>query len=499
MGRRANNEGSIYRRKDGRWEAAAYFVTTSGIRKRKRFYGPTRTVAHSKLLAAKTQATQGIRVPDQTWRLGDYLDYWLEKFVKPHRAPKTYEQYEGAARLYLKPGLGGHTLVNLSVAQVQMFLDTQITNGASTRRVQIMRTALSAALTRAMREELLIRNVARLAEVRSYKPKRLKPWSIAEAQQFIGASRDHTLFAAFALLLFYGMRSGEVLGLRWCDLNFEHRTLHLRQQLQRVGRSLLLRGLKTEASERDLPMLTALDDPLWSRLAPPPRARDHPEQLVFMTSAGTPIEPRNFRRSFRRLCAQHDIRVIRLHYLRHTTTTLLKNLGVPERDIQLILGHASVQTTRELYEHGDLGIQEAGLTQLAERLLGQHDKQAASDSHWTGGNVDYRSRQILPSSQHHVAFSTSINSGGPSGARTQDTLLKSSPDSIIQNRLTEVNRALEVTRSRWFVGLVAVNFAVRSHQSKPLRPDRPRRPAVAAGSLHRPRTTPSCVLHPGRE
>src|SRR5437868_5047362 len=115
MGRRANGEGTIYRRKDGRWDASAYFLTSSGKSKRQHFYGETRAEAHDKLVAAQNQAQQGVVLPDKNWKVGEYLDYWLENIIKPNRRPATYEQYEWIVRLHLKPALGGCYLRRLTV------------------------------------------------------------------------------------------------------------------------------------------------------------------------------------------------------------------------------------------------------------------------------------------------------------------------------------------------------------------------------------------------
>lgn len=167
MGRRANGEGSVCRRKDGRYEGAAYFLTTSGQRKRVRVYGKTRREAHDKLVAAKTQAQAGIAIPDKSWKLGEYLDYWLGSIIRPNRRPATYEQYEWIVRLHLKPVLGGQFLNRLSVQLIQRFVNNLLSEGHSVRKVQLIRGTLSAALTRAVREELLVRNVARLVDLRS--------------------------------------------------------------------------------------------------------------------------------------------------------------------------------------------------------------------------------------------------------------------------------------------------------------------------------------------
>jgi len=163
--RRVNGEGSVYKRGDGYWVGALDVPTTSGARKRVVVYGKTLAEAREKLAKVQQDVRSGIPVSDKVWKLGPYLDYWLENFVKRNRRPATYNLYEMIVRLYLKPGLGSRKLTSLTVPMVQEFLNRRLQKGDSIRKVQVMRTVLSAALTRAVREELIVRNVARLVEL----------------------------------------------------------------------------------------------------------------------------------------------------------------------------------------------------------------------------------------------------------------------------------------------------------------------------------------------
>src|SRR5262249_9133461 len=138
---------------------------TSGARKRVVVYGKTLAEAREKLSKVQQDVRSGIPLPDKVRKLGPYLDYWLENFVKRNRRPATYNLYEMIVRLYLKPGLGSRKLTTLTVPMVQEFLNRRLQKGDSVRKVQVMRTVLSAALTRAVREELIGRNVARLVEL----------------------------------------------------------------------------------------------------------------------------------------------------------------------------------------------------------------------------------------------------------------------------------------------------------------------------------------------
>jgi integrase len=377
--RRINGDGSVYKRKDGYWVGAFYARTTSGARKRVVVYGKTLDDARDKLGKAQHEARSGIPVPDQAWRLGPYLEYWLENFVKRNRRPATYALYETNIRLYLNPGLGSRKLARLSVADVQRFLGQRLEKGDSVRKVQIMRTVLSAALTRAVREELIVRNVARLAELPEWRPKPVRPWTADEARQFLAVSKSDPLHAAFVLLVLYGLRRGEVLGLRWADIDFNAGVIHVRQQLQRVRGELRLGPVKTHAGQRNLPLLNLARQALEGQIGQQARCRLDmgsawpSTDFVFTSRTGRPIEPRNFVRSFRRICEQNDVRMITIHHVRHTVASLLKDLGVPARDAQIILGHSRLAVTLEIYTHADEQAQRDALNRLHNLFDGTHD------------------------------------------------------------------------------------------------------------------------------
>ncbi|GAA3443176.1 hypothetical protein GCM10018955_26140 [Planomonospora venezuelensis] len=182
---------------------------------------------------------------------------WRRRDAPPLLIRKTtFAKYETIVRLYLKPGLGRKKLDRLTVAEVQTFLNGKI-NGEdhAIGTVHVMRNVLSAALTRAMREEIISRNVARLATLPEIDSKRNQPWTADEARAFLRAARFDPLYPAFVLLLLYGLRRGEALGLRWVDVDFEEGHVNIRRQLVRVGKELHHGPVKTTAGNRSLPLL----------------------------------------------------------------------------------------------------------------------------------------------------------------------------------------------------------------------------------------------------
>lgn len=462
--RNANGEGSIYQLRTGSWAASISVPTTSGKRKRAYVYGKTHAAVSKKLTELKAKNDQGIPTADETWKLGPYLDYWLEAVVKPNRRPATYAQCETIVRLYLKPGIGGRALNALSVPVIQGYLNKLLADGHSASKVHVVRKVLSAALTRAEREELTTRNPARLVELPAEERKEVKPWSASEAIEFLNAVRSHRLYPAFLMLVLYGLRKGEVLGLQKRDVDFNNSTIHLRQQLQRVGRQIIQGPLKTTKSRRDLPLLDPVADALskhWDS--------ESSSELVFTTSEGKPIDPGNFLRDFQRLCRQHGVRVITVHQIRHTVATLLKSFGVADRDIQLILGHSRITTTQEIYQHDDADSRRNVLQGLASTLLADPDIKTIQSSS-SGSLVPYvdssgscKNGCTQPSFMDRVA---SIISGGAYRIRTDDLFHAMTIQTSVMARITEVDRTLKACRVPLMLGTVAVHFAVQSDPSQ---------------------------------
>lgn len=454
MTRRANGEGSVYKRRDGRWAGSAYLPTTTGKLKRIQLYGSTRADVRLRLNARLDQAAKGIYEPDHPWKVGEYLDYWFTEVAGKTRKPKTMELYEGAIRLYLKPGLGTNSLTRLSVVQVQTFLNQQYNAGHSARTVQVMRCVLSAALTRAMREEIVFRNVARLVEVPTWERQEITPWTVEQLTQFLAVARDHQLFSAFVLLILYGLRRGEVLGLRLTDVDFANHQLHIRQQVQAVTGHVIIGSLKTSAGRRDLPLVTFAEHALAAHL----RQRSSnttSTDLVFQSTTGTPIEPNNFTRTFHVLRKRAGLPRIKLHHLRHTAATILKNVGVPARDAQLILGHAHVSTTQQLYQHGDNTSQRRGLALFEQALVGRLD----TNSCQTQLSIHHWAKFLdMKKPLHNRGHFT----GGPGGTRTHDILLKSSTNHTEDPALTGAILLVRARLLALLLGTAAVEHSCQN-------------------------------------
>ncbi|MBQ1054210.1 site-specific integrase [Micromonospora sp. C32] len=399
--RNPNGEGSIYQRaSDGRWVGQAYVLTTDGTRKRKFVYGATWEEAHAKLVELKSRSQRGIPVPDRAWKLADYLPYWLAAYVTDLK-PTTARGYESAVRLHLIPALGTKRLDGLQVQHIKAFMDDFrrkclcCTNGLdkirpadrrccsvgnccqrypSARQIQFVHAVLRNALQHAMREELVSRNVAKLVRVPSPRYKVGKGLSVDQVRKILAASSGHRLHALYVVAATMGLRRGELVGLRWSDVDLDQGTLRVQQTVQRVAGTLHILDAKTEDSEAVLPLpeVTWLSLMEHQERQQAERAglaeiwKDH--DLVFPSERGTPMEPTNLSRSFARLRETAGLPGVRLHDLRHTVVSLLMELGVPPHVVQAIARHADVKVTLKVYAHANLDAMRQALGKLDGRL-----------------------------------------------------------------------------------------------------------------------------------
>jgi len=200
MSRRANGEGTIWRRADGRWCGATYAATNRGGRKRVYVYGKTRAEAREKLTALQRDLDRGVRVSEENWTVQDYLTHWLEKVVRPQRAPKTYQGYELVVRRHIAPILGRRRLRGLSVSDVRQLIRTLEDQGMGARGVQQVHAVLRNGLQCAMRDELIVRNVAKLVQVKTPTYAVGRGLSVEEARALLRGARGERLYALYVPL-----------------------------------------------------------------------------------------------------------------------------------------------------------------------------------------------------------------------------------------------------------------------------------------------------------
>ncbi|WP_406739971.1 tyrosine-type recombinase/integrase [Streptomyces atratus] len=396
---RANGEGTIYQRNDGRWEAAGYVLAADGSRKRVRVYGTTRKNAADKLAEKIADSNRGLPVATADSTVGVYLAYWLNSVAVHRLRENTLTRYATCIRLYLKPGLGTKKLARLTARDVRTFLDRlRTTCQCCAQELDIVRrrccrigeccdkllspltvtyvhSVLKSALEHAVREDELPRNVARNVKTTVPRPRRFTPLTATEARQLLQAAKADRLHALYELALRTGLRKGELLGLHWEDLDLDAGTAAIRRSLQRTRTGgLTPLPTKTRASERRIALPTRCIESLKSH-----RERQEKERtasgtnwrergLVFTTPTGGPLDPANLTRRFCVLLDQTGLRRIRFHDLRHSTATLLLEQGVDLVVIKELLGHAHIGVTAGVYAHVRLRLQRQAIDTLNDSL-----------------------------------------------------------------------------------------------------------------------------------
>jgi integrase len=401
--KRANGEGTIYPRADGRYEGAAYVLMSDGSRRRQRVYGKTRDEVFHKLSELQRLSRQGIPMPSESWTVDRYLEYWLEHVVRPTAKPKTHQGYEVVVRVHLVPVLGRKRLKGLQAADVRRLLAVVehrcrcCAEGIDARRpekkrkccavgkccesfpsvrtIQQVHAVLRNALQNAVKEEIVFRNVARLVSVPTPRYRVHRGIDIEQARKLVTASASDRLHALYVLTLYLGMRRAELLGLRWSDVDLTAGTLEIVQTLQRVAGELRFVPAKTLSSERTVPLIGLCVEALRAHKAKQAweasqagEGRWSDSGLVFTSTVGTPIEPDNLRRSWHPLRASLGLGPVRFHDLRHTCVSLLLDLGVPPHVVREIVGHADIGVTMNIYAHASLAEKRAALLKLDERL-----------------------------------------------------------------------------------------------------------------------------------
>lgn len=353
MTKRANGEGTVYKRKDGRWEGA---VTLEGG-KRKRVYGDTRREAQEQLTALLREQQQGRLVAEPSQTVSHYLNHWLEDQMSLKLRPSTYESYALNVRR-LTPHIGQIRLDRLRPSHIQRCYKDLLESGLSARSVDQAHRVLRAALRQAVKWELLAQTPTAAVTAPRAQRREMQPLTPRQVHTLFTSTTDDSLHALWVLLCTTGLRIGEATGLEWQHLDLSAGTLTVQQavQLQR-GKGLVLIEPKTGRSRRTVHLAAGTIAALRlhqdrQKLAWRTAGRPWVESgLVFCTRSGLPLAPSNVRRSLHRALTRAGLPVIRVHDLRHTAATYLLSIGTHPKKVQELLGHSSIMLTMDTYSH----------------------------------------------------------------------------------------------------------------------------------------------------
>lgn len=372
--RRPKGSGSIKQRADGRWEVRLTLSDADGGTTRYSQYLPktaTRADAEAVLARLQTESRAGTLIT-QHKTINAALDAWLGALQKrvtpppgskrlPTMRPGTLAYYRKNADSYLRPRIGGVLVADLKPMHVQGLIDYWDARGLAPKSVAHVLGTLRALLNYALRQEWVLRNVAagRLFDLPPAVRAPIRPFTEAEARAFLLAAADTRDAALWTVLLAFGLRASEALGLTWDAWDEAGRRLQVRQQLQRLDGAYSLAPLKTQASNRVLRVPPAVALALRGqrarqaaeREAAGAQWRDEIPGLIFTTAQGRPLSRGGVWDRFQVACAAAGLAGRSVHSTRHTAATLLQARGMPLNEIKQFLGHSQIATTADIYTH----------------------------------------------------------------------------------------------------------------------------------------------------
>jgi len=345
MGRRSANEGSIYKRKrDGLWTAQYLVDTPEGKTKRKYIYGKKRKDVADKLAEVQRERGEGLLLDAGNLTVADFLAQWMDSEKESVR-DSTHNRREEVIRLHINPHIGSTKLTKLNALHVQRLYARKLDEGLSPGTVRLIHANLSKALQKALRWRLVGVNVARAATAPKNTAVEVKPLTREEVSRLLNAARDDRFEALYVLAVTCGLRRGELLGLRYEDIDLKRGTLQVRRSLSKGKTNLP----KTSKSRRSIKLSrTALE-----ALKRHKKRQTVLSEWVFCTHKGTPISSQNLlwkawddtRRKGQLPEGTH------LHQLRHTCATLLLQENVHPKLVSSLLGHSTIKQTLDTYSH----------------------------------------------------------------------------------------------------------------------------------------------------
>ncbi|QYG91762.1 site-specific integrase [Iamia sp. SCSIO 61187] len=388
-------------KKGNNYYAVVYDGIDSGTGRKRRTWIPagTRRNDAEKVLAEEIKRRHdGVPVPTEKLTLGQYLtDRWLP-IQKSRVRASTYDSYRRNIDLHVLPALGRRPIERLTPDDLDVFYATLLTEGRKTpkaskptrvvgecdavgpaglapKTVRNIHLMLNKAMNDAQRKGIVVRNVVALADAPTLKNRQegnIKAWDARQLRTFLDSVRSHRLHPAFHLSSHTGMRRGEVLGLRWCDVDLENMRLSVRQALVSIAYEVEISDVKTGTGRRTIDLDPVTIDVLkaWRIQRAEEKGGIDPkgDELVFVKPDGSWIHPHSFSQVLDRKVAKLDVPTISLHDLRHTHATLLLKAGVPVKVVSERLGHANVAFTMAVYQHVLPGMQAAAASTFAQLL-----------------------------------------------------------------------------------------------------------------------------------
>lgn len=355
--RRSSGTGSVtYRTSTKRWEGRYAVIDEFGVKHTKTITGKTKKEVEERLMQCIVESKNKVFNFQKCETLENYFHHWESLMVKRQEMhpndPTNYklhtiETYSNALRRVLLPKLGKMHINKITQRDIKLAIQKVNDRWGNTRQCQISRDAISAVMKLAIEEELIFVNPATGVVTPKYTKKEKEIWNAEELAKFLDAAKEDRLHPLYRLIAECGLRRGEALGLRKSDCNFENNFISIRQQVVTLNSRPVITTPKTLASRRDIPITENLSALLKDMV----KKDTGSCELVFHTANNTPIAPRNFERSYKKVVEKAGIRYLPPHSLRHNFCTDLCHSGVDLKTNQVLMGHSDPSVTLKVYQH----------------------------------------------------------------------------------------------------------------------------------------------------
>jgi integrase len=364
LARRLNSEGTVVKRKDGRWAGAVTIDWANGKQRRRWVYGKSAADVLEKIDELRKNQRDGIHIEPSKSTVGDWLNVWLYEYAKPSVRETAWTSYESVVRVHLITGLGAIVLNKLQPAQVQRFLNAKARDGYNATTIGHMLVILKMALKQAVVDRLLVFSPAEGTRPPKKQQAEARALTVDQQAQLMTVLGTERLGPLIAFALGTGMRHGELLALRWSEVDLGAGVVSVQRTTNRVKAGdgdaktrVIIGSPKTAKGRRRIPMPDGVRRVLqqWrvtqtqERLAAGPAWHD--TGLVWTTAVGKPLSTGIPNLLLDRLAARAGIGHVKLHELRHTYATRLMEAGVDARTVQEMMGHANVAMTLGRYSH----------------------------------------------------------------------------------------------------------------------------------------------------
>ena len=391
MAKRNNGEGTITKRKDGRWEGRYYTgEIVNGKRVRKNVLAKTKAECKEKLNKAISDNANRMRIiercdfltnPDPT--LEEWSGIWFESFCTASIKEYTRNSYQSYFDRYILPNLGGMKIKDISTVSCQQFLMKMYTsgrtrnvekkgNGLSAKTVKDIKIALQTCLQKAEDEGLIDTNPCRKVQLPKDAPKEMQTLKANELGAFLRETKDSGCYEFYILEITTGLRLGEILALTWDDLDIKNKTISVNKQVQRIGSELKITTPKTASSIRTV----ALCDECFNQLILLRSRQRLDTKLIFPSPiTGGLRDPSSVTRKLHRMQKRAGVPQIRFHDLRHSFATLSLEQGMDIKTVSHMLGHTDAGFTMNTYMHVTDNMQQTVANAMQSLITETENKQ----------------------------------------------------------------------------------------------------------------------------